>query len=442
MFNRIRLSLTVWYVAVLAVIVLIMAGFTYALLYRSLRSEADDSLRDSAQGIARQIDERALDQEMGVGGPVGLSGHESSESEHEEEEEHLRFFGGGGGDTFYLVLSPEGATLLNPLNVLLEGAPDVSAARAAASGRPVWSTVHGDESDYRLYSLPVVEHGQTLAVVQVGRSVEEHERQLRLVLLLLTVSGGGGLVLATVGGLWLAGRALQPVRESFDRQRAFVADASHELRTPLTLVRGNAEMLAMSPTAQLSDEDREYLDGVVREVEHIERLVSDLGTLARMDEGQLKLQIEPLDAADLVREAGRDAQLLAGQRRLEIRASSEGHLPVAGDPARLRQLLAALLDNAVRYTPEGGRIEIEGRRVDGRVELRVSDTGPGIAPEHLPRVFERFYRVDPSRSRARGGTGLGLAIARGIAEAHGGSLTAESEQGRGTTFIVSLPAQG
>lgn len=439
MFNRIRLSLTVWYVAVLAVIVLIMAGFTYAVLYRSLRSGVDDSLQESARGIAGQIDERALDLAVGISKPAERSEDERSES---EEEEHLRFFSNGGGDTFYLVLSPEGATLLNPLNVLLEGAPDVSAAQAAASGRAVWSTVHGDESNYRLYSLPVVEHGQTLAVVQVGRSLEEQERQLRLVLLLLAVSGGGGLVLATVGGLWLAGRALRPVRESFDRQRAFVADASHELRTPLTLVRGNAEMLAMSPTAQLSDEDREYLDGVVREVEHIERLVSDLGTLARMDEGQLKLQIEPLDAADLVREAGRDAQLLAGQRRLEIRASSEGPLPVAGDPARLRQLLAALLDNAVRYTPEGGRIEIEGRRVDGRVELRVSDTGPGIAPEHLPRVFERFYRVDPSRSRSRGGTGLGLAIARGIAEAHGGSLRAESEQGRGTTFIVSLPAQG
>ena len=440
MFNRIRLSLTVWYVAELAVIVFIMAGFTYAVLYRSLRSELDDSLRGSAQGIARQIDELTLDLEVGVGRPVGLSGHESSESG--EEEEHLRFFGGSGGDTFYLVLSPEGATLLNPLNVLLEGAPDVSAAQAAASGRAVWSTVHGEEGDYRLYSLPVVEHGQTLAVVQVGRSVEQHERQLRLVLLLLAVSGGGGLVLATIGGLWLAGRALRPVRESFDRQRAFVADASHELRTPLTLVRGNAEMLAMSPTARLSDEDREYLDGVLRETQHIERLVSDLGTLARMDEGRLHLQIEPLDAADLVREAGRDAQLLAGQRRLEIRAWAEDHLPVAGDPVRLRQLLVALLDNAVRYTPDGGRIEIEGRRADGRVEVRVSDTGPGIPPEHLPRVFERFYRVDPSRSRSRGGTGLGLPIARGIAEAHGGSLRAESKQGKGTTFIVSLPAQG
>ncbi len=440
MFNRIRLSLTLWYVAVLLVIVLAMAGFTYGLMYRSLRSEVDDSLRNSARGIATQIDEQALNVAVGLSGPGGPSGTVTGdEDEHEESEEHLSFFSGGGGDTFYLVLSPEGQTLLNPLNVSLEGALDVAAARSAASGREAWTTVHGEDADYRLYSLPVMEHGQILAVVQVGRSLQQHQEQLRRLVLLLAVSGAGGLALAAAGGLWLAGRALRPVRESFDRQRAFVADASHELRTPLTLVRGNAEMLAMSPTAKLSGEDREYLEGIVRESEHIERLVADLATLARMDEGRLQLHMEPLDLTDLVQESGKDARLLASQRRLDIDVKTDGPLVVLGDAARLRQLLVALLDNAVRYTPDGGRILIETRRGDSHAEVRVSDTGPGIAPEHLARIFERFYRADPSRSRAKGGTGLGLAIARGIAEAHGGTLDAESEPGRGSTFIVTLP---
>jgi len=440
MFNRIRLSLTLWYVAVLLVIVLAMAGFTYGLMYRSLRSEVDDSLRDSARGIALQIDERALNLAVGLPGPGGPPGILAGEGDgHEESEEHLSFFSGGGGDTFYLVLSPEGQTLLNPLNVRLQGAPDVAAAQVAASGREAWTTVHSEDGDYRLYSLPVVEHGRTLAVVQVGRSLEQHQQQLRQLILLLVISGAGGLVLAAAGGLWLAGRALRPVRESFDRQRAFVADASHELRTPLTLVRGNAEMLAMSPTAKLAKEDKEYLEGIVRESEHIERLVADLATLARMDEGRLQLQVEPLDLAALVQESGKDARLLAGQRPLDIDVRTDGPLIVLGDAARLRQLLVALLDNAVRYTPDGGRILLEARRGSDRAEVRVSDTGPGIAPEHLARIFERFYRADPSRSRSRGGTGLGLAIARGIAEAHGGTLNAESEPGRGSTFVLTLP---
>lgn len=441
MFNRIRLSLTLWYVAVLLIIVLAMAGFTYGVMYRSLRSEVDDSLRDSARGIAIQIDERALNLAVGLPGQAGAPGVVAGgEDGHEESEEHLSFFSGGGGDTFYLVLSPQGQTLLNPLNVSLEGAPDVAAAQVAASGREAWTTVHGEDGDYRLYSLPVVEHGQTLAVVQVGRSLEQHQQQLRRLVLLLVVSGAGGLALAAAGGLWLAGRALRPVREAFIRQRAFVADASHELRTPLTLVRGNAEMLAMSPTAKLGNDDREYLEGIVRESEHIERLVADLATLARMDEGRLQLQTEPVNLTDLVHEAGRNARLLAGRRPLEIEVNASEPLIVAGDAARLRQLLVALLDNAVRYTPDGGRIVIQGRRSGDRAEVSVSDTGPGIPPEHLTRVFERFYRADPSRSRSRGGTGLGLAIARGIAEAHGGTLTAESEPGRGSTFTLSLPA--
>lgn len=435
MFGRIRLSLTAWYVGVLLVIVLVMAGFTYFMLYRSLSSEADESLRASASGIATQIDDEALDR------AVGLSGADDHDEE-EHEPKNLGFFGGGGGgDTFYLVLAPDGSKLLDPLNVRLEGVPDVAAAQRSTTAGEAWSTVHSGGANYRLFSLPVTHDERTLAVVQVGRSLGEHERQLRDLLLVLVVSGASGLALAGAGGLWIAGRALHPVRDAFQRQRAFVADASHELRTPLTLVRGNAEMLELSPTAKLSAEDRQSLGDIVREADHIERLVGDLSTLARMDEGQLALRLEPINVAGLINEVARQARILASERHLDVQAQSETPLEAIADPARLRQLLLALVENAVRYTPDGGRIEIKGAQAPGGVEVRVSDTGKGIPPEHLPRVFERFYRADQSRSRTRGGTGLGLSIARGIAEAHGGALTVASQPGQGTEFTLSLPVK-
>lgn len=436
MFNRIRLSLTAWYVGVLLIIVGVVALFTYTLLSRSLSSEVDDSLRDSATNVAAQLNDEALSRVTQGLGP----GQSSVGAVNEEGGEGLRFFNGLAGDTFYLILSPDGQSLSNPLNVRVPGIPDVSSAQQAVRSGEQWRTVSSNGSDYRLYSVPIVENGQTLAVVQVGRSLAEHERQLRSLLLVLLAGGIGGLALAAIGGLLVAGRALRPVRDAFQRQRAFVADASHELRTPLTLVHGNAELLALSPTATLTADDRDYLTEIVAETEHIERLVADMATLARMDEGQLTLQLDTVDIASLVDEVVRQGRVLAGDRHLEIEGRTDGPLLVQGDRARLRELLLALIDNAVRYTPDGGRIEVGAQRLPGHVEVCVSDTGEGIQPQHLPRLFERFYRADSSRSRARGGTGLGLSIARGIAEAHGGSLAVSSQHGHGTTFTLALPA--
>ena len=439
MFSRIRLSLTLWYVAVLLAIVAVIAVVTYGILYRSLSSEVDDSLESSARQVAAQLSEESL---SGVQ-PAGGGGEDHGEEGEDEEEEHgVRFFGATSGDTFYLVLDPNGNSLLDPLNVDIAGVPDAASVSTAAGRGDAWETITSDGTDYRLYSRAVTDEGRMIAVVQVGRSLKEHQEQLKRLLVVLIATGAGGLGLAAAGGLFVAGRALRPVREAFSRQRAFVADASHELRTPLTLLRGNAEMLQMTAAANLSSEDTQSVREIVRQTDQIERLISDMSTLARMDEGQLLLQPAPVDIGELLRSAAADARLLAAGKDMAVYFETDGDLRIAADETRIRELLLALVDNAVRYTPPGGTITLRATAADSHVEVSASDTGPGIPPEHIERVFERFYRVDPSRSREQGGSGLGLSIARAIAEAHGGSLTVSSKEGTGATFTLQLPRGG
>ena len=445
MFGRIRLRLTLWYVAVLLAIVAVIAAVTYAILYRSLSSEVDDSLETSSQQIAAQLTEESLSRVQQVGNASGDGeedeGHEDGEEE-EDEEHGVRFFGATSGDTFYLVLDPSGIPILNPLNVSVEGVPDIGSASAAAQRGAAWKTITAGGSDYRLYSRAVTDEQRTIAVVQVGRSLEEHQEQLRMLALVLIATGVGGLGLATAGGLFVAGRALRPVREAFQRQRSFVADASHELRTPLTLLRGNAEMLQMSAGSGLSDSDTRSLTEIIRQTEQIERLIADMSTLARMDEGHVLLQPGPVDIGALLRQAATDADSLSAGKTLTIVTETEGDMRAIADEARIRQLLLALVDNAVRYTPTGGSIVLRAQALNSQIEVTVSDTGPGIPAQHLDRVFERFYRVDPSRSREQGGSGLGLAISRSIAETQGGTLTASSREGGGATFTLLLPRSG
>ncbi len=445
MFSRIRLSLTLWYVAVLLVVVAAIAGVTYAILYRSLSSEVNDSLETSALQIAAQLSEESLSQVQPVGGGSGdddESDDHEGDGEGEEDEHGVRFFGATSGDTFYLVLGPAGNTLLDPLNVNVEGVPDIGSASTAAQRGAAWETITADGSDYRLYSRAVSDEGRTIAVVQVGRSIEKHKEQLRELLLVLIATGVGGLGLAAAGGLFVAGRALRPVREAFQRQRSFVADASHELRTPLTLLRGNAEMLQMSAGSGLPDADARSLKEIVRQTEQIERLIADMSTLARMDEGQMLLRPGPVDLGALLRQAAIDANSLSTGKTLAIVTETEGDLRAIADEARIRQLLLALVDNAVRYTPTGGSIVLRAQAVGSQIEITISDTGPGIPSQHLDRVFERFYRMDSSRSREQGGSGLGLAIGRAIAEAHGGALTVSNREGAGATFKLRLPRNG
>jgi PAS domain S-box-containing protein len=224
-------------------------------------------------------------------------------------------------------------------------------------------------------------------------------------------------------------------RALIDAQRRFVADAAHELRAPLTAIQGNLELLERYPNMPLDDRETSVREAA-REARRLARLAQDMLSLARGDAG-LNLELHPLELSALVSDSVRDARHIAPDRTLEVGTLEP--CVIRGHADRLRQLALVLIDNALKYTPGGGRVQVELRVEANCAVLRVSDNGPGIAAEDLERVFERFYRAETSRSRETGGTGLGLPIAKWITEQHGGEIRLESELGRGTTAVVKLP---
>ena len=240
-------------------------------------------------------------------------------------------------------------------------------------------------------------------------------------------------------------RAMRPVQEAFGRQRTFIADASHELKTPLTLIRADAEVLSrgIDDPSKTSD-NRELVDDLLGETDRMAAILSELLLLARLDADKVSVSREPFDLALVLSETSERFAARASAENKNLEVHHAGKLLARGDADRTGQILAALLDNAVRFTPPGGTLIVEGRIEDKRVEATVSDTGPGIAPVSLDRIFERFYRADThsaarSRGPSGGGTGLGLAIARDLARAQGGWLTAENTEGSGARFTLSLP---
>ncbi|MDP9365073.1 MAG: HAMP domain-containing histidine kinase [Chloroflexota bacterium] len=237
---------------------------------------------------------------------------------------------------------------------------------------------------------------------------------------------------------------LDRLQAAFVAQQRFVADASHELRTPLTAIRGNLDVLARQVAALraangLSGDLDAAVADMKRESARMGRLLEDLLLLARSDAPEgVSLNARPVRLDDVARAAVRTAAPLAAGQVLEVDAPEA--VTVSGDPDRLLQLLLILLENALRHTPTGSRVAVEiAPPADGEVHVAIRDEGEGIAPEHLPHLFERFYRADGARGRATGGTGLGLAIADTIVRAHGGRIGVESAPGQGSTFTVTLP---
>jgi two-component system, OmpR family, sensor kinase len=228
---------------------------------------------------------------------------------------------------------------------------------------------------------------------------------------------------------------LASLEQAYEAERRFVSDASHELRAPLTAIQANLDLLERLP--DLPEAERaEAVAEASREAQRLAQLVADLLALARADSG-ITLRKQPVEIDAIVFEVLAQARHLAKGQRLEIGRLEPGI--VEGDPDRLRQLLLILLDNALKYTPPTGEVTLSLERNGTRAGLVVKDTGVGIPPQDLPRVFERFYRADAGRARDPGGTGLGLPIARWIAEQHGGTISLESTLGRGTTASVLLP---
>ena len=256
---------------------------------------------------------------------------------------------------------------------------------------------------------------------------------------------------AQIDELALLGRAFNSMtaslRHADQAKTAFISDVSHELRTPLTVIKGTIETLQDGALDDLSGRGP-LLTSMARETERLISLVSDLLVLTRLDAGAMNLQLARMDLAELARSRCQHFERTAGLRQVSLRtvtdpepAGQEGY-SVMADPDRIAQVLDNLLDNAIRYSPPGGAVTVSLRLEASEVACRVADVGSGISAEHLPFIFERFYRADQARGRADGGSGLGLSIVRGLVQAHGGRTAASSVEGQGTTVTFWLPAAG
>jgi len=233
-------------------------------------------------------------------------------------------------------------------------------------------------------------------------------------------------------------RMIERLEESFHQINRFSADASHELRTPLTVLQGELE--AMAQKGQTLPEDvRETIGSALEETQRLAKIVENLLAISRLEAGEARVQPVRLDLAELARTTADHMKLLAEEKHISMTCDGTDPVEVEADPSRLKQVVVNLLDNAIKYTPERGDVSISVTQRDGHAVLEVADSGLGISANDLPHVFERFYRADKARSRQMGGTGLGLSIVRSICLAHGGQVTVNSAEGRGSLFRVELP---
>lgn len=265
----------------------------------------------------------------------------------------------------------------------------------------------------------------------------ERENLMDLVVTSLLV-GAGALVCFFIVSLFLSSLALRPVEQAWEQQRQFVADASHELKTPLTVILANAGIVLSHPEDSV-EQQKKWLTFIQEEAGRMKELVEDLLFLAKNDAARLPLVYAQLSMSDLTLGCLLPFESVAFEAGVELDSEIQPGIFLQGDEGQLRRLVMILLDNAVKYAGEHGAVRLTLTRQQERVRLMVHNTGEPIPPEHLPHLFERFYRADSARSRDQGGYGLGLAIARTIVEVHGGKLTGTSTREQGTCFTASLP---
>lgn len=285
-----------------------------------------------------------------------------------------------------------------------------------------------------LRSAPPQRHEQTVIFLSMQTEYDTLAR-LRAILFF---TGLAGVFVVFVSSLFLADRALIPIKKSWERQKNFVADASHELRSPLAVIETNLELVLGNGDETVEDQNK-WLGNIQTENRRMSKLVSDLLFLARADSDQQMFEKRFFPINDVLMEAVILMQPLADKKKIGLSANIKQVQDFYGDEARIKQLAVILIDNAIKYTHEGGAVRVGLDFRDNQFEITVADNGEGIAKEHLDKIFERFYRVDKARSREGGGTGLGLSIAEWIVKSHRGSIGVSSAQGKGSTFKVLLP---
>jgi heavy metal sensor kinase len=467
-FESVRSRLTLWYVSLLAATLVVSIALIYVLLARALYVRVDDTLH-----AVVQIAHTSLANDLNEGQDAADAAR-STASELASRQMLIAIYDGGGRLLAEAGREDDIAIRLPPVD-LIPFDEDL-----------MQTIVEADDLDDRhrlaMRKVTIPAFDVEFAVV-AGTSLEPTDEELEslrgILLYLIPLS----LIGAGIGGWFLAGRSLSPVVAMADRarqigvenlgerlpvanprdelgrlaetfngllsrleasmiqQRQFMADASHELRTPVTTARTASSVALQQPTRDEA-EYRETLDIVEQEMARLSRIVDDMFTLARADAGSYPMRMTPMYLDEVMEEVVRALRVVAATRNVTISEKTLHPAPLTGDEDLIRRLILNILDNAVRYAPSNSVVRVALDRSGAHYAISVSDDGPGIAPEIQPRIFERFYRVDPARGHGTdGGAGLGLALARWIARAHGGDVTLPTSSSVGSTFVITLPAQ-
>lgn len=463
----IRTRLTLWYVGLLAVLLIVFAIALYATVSVTSYQEVDRSLVQRARDIQSSF--VAISQKDDIASILKRGGFLAPDADvFANSEIYVQLRRSDG------VVASRSQNLGNKF---LEVPPNQHLR--AQMGEPVFSDFTVDATRLRAYVAPIkTESGQVVGYIELAQSLRLVDNTLRDLATLLIIIIASGLAVAAIGGWIIAGNVLAPIdrvtmtaqkitrardlgrrievpetadevgrlamtfnemlariEELFRAQQRFVADVSHELRSPLTAVRGNLDLLKRG-AAEDPAELAQMIEAMDSETARMSRLVSDLLLLERQDSG-VPIAKQPIELDTLMLEVYRQAHITA--KGITLTLGAEDQAIIVGDRDRLKQVLLNLVDNAIKYTPQGGKVTLSLTKEDPWVKVAVQDTGIGIAQENLPNLFERFYRVDKARSRDAGGTGLGLAIAKSVVDAHNGKITVESQLGHGSTFTVWLP---
>jgi heavy metal sensor kinase len=476
--RSLRAQLALWHGLLLATTLLLLAAFTYLLLREYLNHSADAALTEFAETTSKDV------------AAAVYHYHTLHPDQTLPPETERRFIDTNDLQSwgrYVQVIDSDGHAVAfsDALRTNKLPVPSETLLAARMTGKPVFDTVRTlGQYPVRMVTLPVQLGSRVPYLVQVGASVEGVEGALQRALFLLLVLTPAIFLIALMGGWALVGSSLRPVDEmtraalrieskrldmriapprsdneigrlagalnemiarldrSFQQIERFTADASHELKTPLTAIRGEAEVALMS---EQSAETRAALQSIVAETERLSSIVNNLLLLSRADADQVRLNHEPVALHEIVLTTFETLERLARRKSIALDFAEMDEVTIYGDSLWLQQLFTNLIHNAIHYTPEGGSVTLSltttvaGEPPAPFACFSVADTGLGIPPEHLPFLFDRFYRVDSGRSREQGGSGLGLNIARWVAESHGGRITISSTVGQGSVFSVFLP---
>ena len=414
---RLRVQLTAWYAGVLGLVLLVLGAGLFFTVRRQMARHLDVSLRAAAAALEQAARIRETESAAAHGAVVDAV-----------DELHIP-------DRSLYLLSDD----FHPIKPAV--VPDWirEAIRQAARGDAPYRNLDApDGRELRVYAERFTGTTGASYVAGVVADRMELEDEYTSLIEAFAAAALAALVLVAGGGSILVRKSAAPVERSMEQMRRFMADAAHELRTPITLLRTRAEVAGgqeREPTR-----DAATLQAIEREAARLGEIAGGLLTLARADAGEWPVVRETLYLDDAIAGAIDATRAYAEQRRVFVEVGSFEEAKIVGDPALVRRLLLIVLDNALKFTPAGGRVRLDVSAQNSRAAVVVSDSGIGIPPEHLPHVFERFYRGDQVRQDvAGGGAGLGLAIAQWIASVHGARIDVASQPGTGTRVSISFP---